>query len=174
MQTQLVLGCLALLGAPLPPSWAPPNAPHLLHAQLAASTPAAVQQLGGLCGWSTPHILQSSALERSDWLHVGADEEEPTLWWMAHTTRRAWLCRLLALLASEGSCAAIHPTAAKAVQRMVGIALLAAHAGGPGGCLSAARDAAKGMLAIQRTNHPLWCAYAELEANKGSAKVWCF
>lgn len=164
-----MLGCLALLGAPLPPAWAPPQAQHLHQALANTSCPAALQQLGGVGGWSMPQALQRSALEGPGWLDVGAADGEPRLWWSEDGARREWMCRLLSLLASEGSCPAMHPVAAKEVRCVAACALLATRR--RGGSLAAAREAAKGVLAVQRTNHALWCAYAELEATWGSAKV---
>lgn len=101
-------------------------------------------------------------------MDVGVEATEPRLWWGAHANRRAWLCRLLALLASEGSCPAMHPAAASEVRRAAGTALLATH---KAESLAVAREAAKRMLGEQRGNHALWCAYAELEAAAGSGKV---
>lgn len=184
MQQRLLLGCLQLLGAPLPPapglcsnapatvrecSWAPCTA-RLLQACGVASTisqppPAGlpVLQPATLRTWLG---VGSPAFDGDDGSDVSSLAEDWRAWFRGGEGRRGLLLQLLQALVGSGR------EAVRRVLPQLCEALLALQdeGGGEGG----EEGGAKELLAQHRELQPLWLAYAVREGRAGNVKVRSF
>ena len=191
---QLLLGALALLGAPLSlaSSAASNGADEIWQAAAWVGAPQC-SDVGASCGGVVsvgglpPPSWAAQVLAGGNWawLHCSSISSgsgmspSPALrehrWYREHPSRRSMLLRLLAAL-TRGPCQA-QPAVAAALLDVASDA--ATDEGQPEGGRQrqqqrdwgAARELAKQLLACQRENLVLWQAYAELERRAGAAKA---
>lgn len=163
----LVLGSLALLGAPVGSAWASSNQPLLLHGSPPLIDPL-LQQLLGSAG---------AAASTSGFLPpmgpASLDDPTPAPWYSQSEERHALVARMLRTLTGPGMLFEEHPAALSAYL-LVEATSVSSSPSGPNmqlGNMERARAAAKGLLAAQRSNLAAWGTFAQVEAWTGAYKV---